>query len=108
MADENCSAGRVTPEHNWCGWQGQWGSARWWSANLPGGGRDTVTVTRGRASTITTQRTRYGDSQLTARGDLTWPPAGTFHVSTTLESEATDKGTRLSNRNDESWVNSGH
>jgi hypothetical protein len=39
---------------------------------------DTATVSRGRASTITTRRTRNGDHQLATRGDLTWPPVGTF------------------------------
>jgi len=39
---------------------------------------DTATVSRGRASTITTRRTRNGDHQLATRGDLNWPPVGTF------------------------------
>ena len=39
---------------------------------------DTATVDRGRASTITTRRTRNGDHQLATRGDLNWPPVGTF------------------------------
>src|SRR5215207_9957277 len=41
-------------------------------------GFDTVTVSRGRASTTTTQRTKSGTFNGHQRGTSTWPPVGTF------------------------------
>src|SRR5215213_2076799 len=40
-------------------------------------GFDTVTVSRGRASTTTTRRTKSGDFHWPPAGTLTWPPVGT-------------------------------
>ena len=39
---------------------------------------DTVTVSRGRASTTTTRRTKSGDFHWPPAGTSTWPPVGTF------------------------------
>src|SRR5215217_5909459 len=39
---------------------------------------DTVTVSRGRASTTTTRRTKSGDFHRPPAGTATWPPVGTF------------------------------
>src|SRR5829696_2184826 len=41
-------------------------------------GFDTVTVSRGRASTTTTRRTKSGDFHWPPAGTSTWPPVGTF------------------------------
>src|SRR5829696_5233188 len=41
-------------------------------------GFDTVTVSRGRASTTTTRRTKSGDFHWPPAGTPTWPPVGTF------------------------------
>src|SRR5829696_4154590 len=41
-------------------------------------GFDTVTVSRGRASTTTTRRTKSGNFHWPPAGTATWPPVGTF------------------------------